>query len=219
MGNEIGGPGRNDRPPKWLLFDYGGVVQHLLDDDLVVTLADRLSANRQQFKSYFLKHIAAVQSGMLTERAFLAGFLETTVEEVPRGAEHWFVEPFAGQPMLHEGVVDMLDALAARKMNLALLSNTIPTHAAFNRSHEGYRWFGADVFLSCEIGAVKPDVRAFDLVLEKLSTPPDEILLIEDQQANVVAGASRGLRTIHHESACMLPRRLAEQLRLHAIPI
>ena len=47
-------------------------------------------------------------------------------------------------------------------------------------------------FLSFELGMVKPDHEIFDAVAERLPAPPDRVLFLDDNAANVDAAAETG---------------------------
>jgi len=47
-------------------------------------------------------------------------------------------------------------------------------------------------FLSFELGMVKPDHEIFHAVAERLPAPPDRVLFLDDNAANVEAAAETG---------------------------
>ncbi len=76
-------------------------------------------------------------------------------------------------------------------IQLALLSNVPAERAALYRSHGLYDDF-SPVLLSCEIGVSKPDPRAFQVMLSKINTLPEECIFIDDKKENV--DAAKALR-------------------------
>lgn len=64
------------------------------------------------------------------------------------------------------------------------------------------------VFLSSEIGALKPDPRAFTAVEQGLALPPDQILFIDDTYRNVLAARDRGWTAVHYRDPESLLRAL-----------
>jgi HAD superfamily hydrolase (TIGR01509 family) len=64
------------------------------------------------------------------------------------------------------------------------MSETLDYGALFDRQ-----------FYSCDLGVAKPDPRYFDAILERLSRPPQEVLFIDDIEANTQAAASIGIHT------------------------
>ena len=51
-------------------------------------------------------------------------------------------------------------------------------------------------FLSFEIGALKPDRRAFDYVAGELNPPPDRVLFLDDNAVNVDGAAAAGFSAV-----------------------
>ena len=48
-------------------------------------------------------------------------------------------------------------------------------------------------FYSCEIGVAKPDPAYFATVLERLQTPADQVVFIDDSPANIEAARKIGI--------------------------
>jgi FMN phosphatase YigB (HAD superfamily) len=55
----------------------------------------------------------------------------------------------------------------------------------------------SSVFNSSEIGCCKPDVRIFQIAVQKLNCVPSEVLFIDDSLSHVESAKSVGL-TVHH---------------------
>jgi putative hydrolase of the HAD superfamily len=97
--------------------------------------------------------------------------------------------------------LEMLRKLKAKGYRLMLLSNTNPV--MFPRICETYfRQEGLtindyfdDIFLSYELGAIKPDAKIFRMVIERSGVMADETLFIDDSQANLDASVRFGFET------------------------
>ncbi len=61
---------------------------------------------------------------------------------------------------------------------------------------------------SYEIGASKPDPRAYKALLMQLKTTPGKCLFIDDSDINTAAAEALGIRTIVFTSASELEREL-----------
>jgi putative hydrolase of the HAD superfamily len=64
------------------------------------------------------------------------------------------------------------------------MSETLDYGAVFDRQ-----------FYSCDLGVAKPDPRYFAAILERLGRPPQDVLFIDDLEANTRAAASVGIHT------------------------
>jgi putative hydrolase of the HAD superfamily len=59
----------------------------------------------------------------------------------------------------------------------------------------GYQRLFDHEFYSCELGVHKPDPNYFTTLLDSLRAKPDEILFVDDNEANVAAAVSVGIRS------------------------
>lgn len=99
--------------------------------------------------------------------------------------------------LLHQltpGMADPLAELHGDGWRLAVLSNDVSEWSRILRERfELDRWIETWVF-SGEIGARKPDPRAYQILLDRLGLPPaGEVFFADDRPANVSAGIAAGL--------------------------
>ncbi|HEY9764186.1 MAG TPA: HAD family phosphatase [Trichocoleus sp.] len=103
--------------------------------------------------------------------------------------------------------------LAALKphFHLSLLSNTNPAH--YDKLSAQYNFFEAfdDLFLSFQIGCMKPDEQIFRHVIEALGTTPDQIAFFDDGKRNVEAARQVGIQAFQVTS----PDALLEVVNQH----
>jgi len=88
-----------------------------------------------------------------------------------------------------------------QEYNISLVSNTNEAHIQTIKEQSGpFLWnnfiekFDA-LFLSYEMGCRKPDPEYYDRVLEAMGALPEEVLFIDDTQANLDTAAEMGLNT------------------------
>lgn len=91
-----------------------------------------------------------------------------------------------------------------RKYPVYLLSNTNALHIAEcnkllkkNWGIESVHHNFTKAYLSYEIGLWKPDEAIYHYVIDDLKLQPNEILFLDDLEANVKAAANVGIQTIH----------------------
>ncbi|MDA5194880.1 HAD family hydrolase [Govanella unica] len=96
-----------------------------------------------------------------------------------------------------EGAVDVLESLAAQGMPLYALSN-FPAEKfdAFVASFPFMRHF-RDVIVSGREGLTKPDLRIFELAVNRFGVTPQRTLYIDDRAENVAAAVAIGFRGHH----------------------
>ena len=113
--------------------------------------------------------------------------------------EDLFHELLTGIP-LHK--LKMLENLK-QHYRLFLLSNTNVIHwersvNEFFRDHEwGINDFFERLFLSYEMGMVKPDTEIFSTMLDDAGLKAEETLFIDDSAANCAAAAALGINVLH----------------------
>lgn len=92
----------------------------------------------------------------------------------------------------------------AHRYRLHLFSNTNELHmkgfseivdAAYG--FDGFKALFEGIHLSYEMGARKPEARAFDLLLERMGASPEKVLFIDDTKAHTDAARQKGVRTYH----------------------
>jgi putative hydrolase of the HAD superfamily len=99
-----------------------------------------------------------------------------------------FSEPDAWH--IFEDVLPALDSLAARGINLGIISNWDERLAPLLARLGLAKYFEA-VIVSCDIGFPKPSPVIFEHAAKKLGLPPGQILHVGDSAEHDVAGAKR----------------------------
>ena len=107
----------------------------------------------------------------------------------------------------NESVNGLIERLKGR-YRLSVGSNTDPLHYARCLEVQNALGHFDDALLSYELGACKPDPAFFRSGLEKLSTPPEECLFIDDREDNVEAAKSLGITGIQFLSTEQLESEL-----------
>ena len=115
--------------------------------------------------------------------------------------------------VLHEieGVAPLLRELAAEYPLYALSNNNELLWHGIQRVCTALDVFER-VFLSQEIGLLKPDPAAFRYALEQIGCQPREAVLIDDNPQCVAAAAALGLETVLFCDAAQTAHELAEIL-------
>lgn len=89
----------------------------------------------------------------------------------------------------------------SRRHSLACFSNTNAYQWARLRDELGIEQYFEKIFLSYDLGVMKPDPAAFAKVIAGLGRPPDEIAFFDDNPANVSAGNACGMRAFPVDTA------------------
>lgn len=65
--------------------------------------------------------------------------------------------------------------------------------------------------ISGHVGAAKPDRRIFDILFERVSRRPDELVFVDDSLSNIEAARALGMAAIHFTPAVDLERELSQR--------
>lgn len=87
----------------------------------------------------------------------------------------------------------LITDLKAAGYKLYVLSNMSHEFIAHLRGFDVYRNFDGEV-VSCEEGAVKPEPRIYEILLDRYALDPSETLFIDDRRTNIEAAARHGIR-------------------------
>ncbi len=184
--------------PKAVVFDFGDVMASPDPSHIVRFICSSLQISPAEFRAANEEKREAVKRG-LKEEEFWIAFGETRDVFLP---ENWTL---AYQQELKEALHPDREMYAlAHKLKeggicVGMLSNINESLAEKVRAHGLYDPFDP-CFLSCEIGAEKPDPKAYALLLEALSLPASEVVFIDDRIENVEAARAIGLDAILFKS-------------------
>ncbi len=184
-------PDSPSRKPDVLLFDLGGVLVHWQGNEPLVRLSTR-PLSLEDARLFWLRSpwVRRFERGRCSPLEFAEGAIEELSLDVsPPG----FLEEFLSwdRGPFPESL-ELLDALRDR-FRLACLSNNNELHWQKIRDTYGFGSRFHHVYLSHEIGEMKPDHRAFEHVLADLAVPAGRILFFDDNPECVAAASELGL--------------------------
>lgn len=108
------------------------------------------------------------------------------------------------------GINKIIQALS-RKYKLAILSNTNPVHFEYIKDNYSIIGLFDHILLSYETGEVKPNIRAYEKVMNATSMLPSQHLLIDDRIENINAAKEIGMDGIQYKSIKSLIAALKER--------
>ena len=110
-------------------------------------------------------------------------------------------------------VLALVRELRASGVRVHLASNQRAERAEVMLHRLGYADEFDGLFLSHALGAVKPDPAFFRAVVDDLEVAPADLILVDDNAANIASAAGLGLGAVHwsvHEDRASLRRALGE---------
>ncbi len=209
---------------KHFIFDFGGVMiektfvlKNLLD---IVESDLNISIPRDE-NSYIRKIKRSLSSGRISSQDFFEkiceryyypfqrkdGALPPKKVNVEYYVELWF-DLYSQVTNISSEMAEIIERLHQADYIVSLMSNTHDIHAKSNLLRGFYDIFD-NVFLSNEIGFIKPDMDKYKYVLKKLDTKPKKCIFIDDKIQNLVPARELGIIVIRFESF----HRFKEQLK------
>lgn len=188
-----------------VLFDLDGVIRHF-DPDHVATIEQVHGLDAGSIEAFAFS--APIIDDVTTGRIRRAEWIATIGDHIGNAAAAaaWGRQPFHADP----GVLDLLDELRSAGHGVAVLTNgtdTVPDEVA----SFGLLDHVDAVFNSADIGYVKPDVRAFQHVLDALGVDGPEVFFTDDSERKLSGAADLGMVTHHFTGVAGLREALSAQ--------
>ncbi|MEM6519268.1 MAG: HAD family phosphatase [Cyanobacteria bacterium P01_C01_bin.70] len=188
--NEIDVKG-SDRMITHIICDMGGVLVQLEWSQRISELLGR-SVPIDELHQLWVQARSTVdfESGRLNFDEFASAFIaEFQLKLSPAIVQREFLE-FVQMPMA--GCEALLNQLQ-QNYHVSLLSNTNAAH--YEKLRDRYNFYAPfdQVFLSYEIGLMKPDPAIFEYVLRALNIAPAKAAFFDDGERNVAAAKSVGI--------------------------
>lgn len=175
-----------------VLFDLGGVLVELSGVSTMRELAGLGDDDELWRRWLSCEWVSRFERGGCSTDDFANGVVADWALPVTPTE---FLELFAGWPVgPYEGSCELVEAVGTVG-RVGCLSNTNAVHwdgafSGWTRLLDGFD----DVFVSFELGLVKPDAAIFDEVARRLATEPSRILFLDDNVINTEAALRAGFR-------------------------
>jgi putative hydrolase of the HAD superfamily len=201
----IGGPTVTTEPPiTTVVFDFGGVlitpITRLLEEiagwhditmaemlDVLMGPRDASTADHPWHRAERGELATADMAGQVVPFAVAAG-LQLRGDEYDR--------LLCGEFDVHHEIVDRIRRLRAEGYRTGLLTNSFKEFRSHLEDHVDFDVFDV-VVDSSEVGCRKPEPEIYELTTHVLDVRPDEILYLDDFEANLVGARAAGWRTLH----------------------
>lgn len=200
-------------PIQAIIFDFGGVVATVDRSLLVQFMMDTFPISQEEAYLILQKWASHLRHEG-DEMEFWNRYAHSLNRELQ---DDWLTEFKCVQATALHAIPETISAIRQLKQQgywVGLLSNVTQQHADIIHSLGYYSLFNP-LLLSCEMGVRKPDPRAYQMLLEQLPVSAEEVLFIDDLNANVKAAEKLGIHGIHFTH----PEKLKEELHKHGIDI
>ncbi len=180
---------------KYVIFDVGMVCYPYTLNPLNDYLAELTSdsdgfARKSGIKSF---NYDPFMKGEVDYRKFCKDLCEyagvTYCKELENSINEKMLE---GVGEFYDETLNVMRELKNKGIRVCLLSNALP-----NLSHTAEELtVKENIFVSYELGLLKPDKEIYERVIERLNVEPSEVIFVDDKEKNVLAARSVGLNGI-----------------------
>lgn len=185
--------------PQAVVFDFGGVMTGESNREIVVNyIRQTLHLSETEFEKANQEKQRARQGGA-TDEEFWTAYAKANEIALPENFSRSFKSVLKEAIGANPEMYLLVEQLKGYKVPVAMLSNIDKRLAKLVKEFGLYDPF-YPCLLSCEIGVEKPDPKAFELLINRLGLPPEEIVYIDDQPQNIDAAQKAGLDAILFES-------------------
>ena len=191
---------------KNIVFDLGGVIFKIDKNQAIRRFNEVGFADAASYLDAFAQIgiFGDLESGKISAEQFrcqlseLAG-KQLSLEDCAYGWQGYAVE-------LPQRNLDKLIELRQRGFRVSLLSNTNPfmmqwaRSSAFDGRGHGLDHYFDALYLSYEMGIMKPERRIFEMMLQGENAKPEETVFIDDSAHNTEVAASLGIHVLQPDN-------------------
>jgi epoxide hydrolase-like predicted phosphatase len=198
---------------KAVIFDMGSVLIGAEWRIIYKRIAKKLRLSEEKVKKISRPLLDKWNIGKINEREFWKGFEEQLGRKIDCSFTKnlWFRSHINYVRDIRESW-KIIAELRAKKVLLAIISNTIPPHVQSHRKTgriSKLRKLGVKFFIwSCSVGLRKPNPKIYKIALKKLKLPAKEYIFIDDKLAHIKAAKKLGMIGIHFQT----PKKLKKDL-------
>lgn len=180
-------------PGKVIVFDYGEVISVTPTAEDRAALTELAGGDEEVFWPAYWRHRDALDQGTLGIQEYWRGIERELGENWGDATIHrlWLADFRSWLSIDHETLEVLLD-LKAGGTRLALLSNAGRDFGSYFR-HGTLGDLFEQVFVSGELGTIKPSAEIFEHVMAELGVTPAETVFIDNKEANVRGAEALGI--------------------------
>jgi epoxide hydrolase-like predicted phosphatase len=192
-----------------VVFDWGNVIG--FDDRSVVVkfMCDSFHISEPEFESANLEKRKATKAGK-SDVEFWIEFAKKNGVQLPKDWAEKYIATLKGSVGADPEMYMIVDQLKKKGIRVGMLSNINDRYTKLIRDFGFYEPFDP-CLLSCEMGLEKPDPKAYELLLNTMKLPAEEVVFIDDKAENVDAAKKMGIDAIVFESSQQIREELVKR--------
>lgn len=180
-------------PGKVVVFDYGEVISTTPSEEDRTALAELAGGDAEVFWPAYWRHRDALDQGTLSIQQYWRGIEHELGESWGDAKVHrlWLADFRSWLSIDHDTLEVLLD-LKAGGTRLALLSNAGRDFGSYFR-HGTLGDLFEQVFVSGELGTIKPSAEIFEHVMSELGVTAAQTVFIDNKEENVRGAEELGI--------------------------
>lgn len=175
---------------KALLLDFYGVIQ---TDNLLIWI-DKLESQFPNLRSRADDICRRLDLDEITLEQYYQELADAADMPLQQAKHEMEAEVAINTPLL-----ELTDELRSKSINVSILSNDGSSLRNYIQGLGIAHHFDA-IFVSGELGMMKPDQRIYQHVARDLGLDPSEILFIDDKQSNIDGAFRAGMQAAVYQS-------------------
>jgi putative hydrolase of the HAD superfamily len=180
-------------PGKVIVFDYGEVISVTPSETDRAQLAGLAGGEAEVFWPAYWRHRDALDQGTMSIQEYWRGIERELGEHWGDATIHrlWLAD-FRSWLSIDHDTLDVLIELQEGGTRMALLSNAGRDFGSYFR-HGTLGDLFEQVFVSGELGTIKPSADIFETVMRDLGISSENMVFIDNKEANVQGAEALGI--------------------------
>ena len=180
---------------KSIIFDWGGVLINPPSEDIMSYCSQHLNVQKIELKKIYGKYKSNFQKATISEKQLWEKVCFSLKVDLPKTKSLWR-DAFTHSYHERKDVFSIIECLKKNGYKIGFMSNTeIPSMEFFKECK--YELFDVEIF-SCLEKVRKPNIKIYEIGLNKLGVKPKESIFVDDQLENIIAAKKIKMNTIHY---------------------
>jgi len=180
---------------KAIIFDCGGVLKVNTDIPVFNDIGAAFGIDPDNVLDEIREIIHELESGKITEIESWKMFSEKLGKPIPEGCEDLWSKAYIKNYSQRKEMLEFARELKKKGFIVAMLSNTIDSHAAFNKKMGMYEPFNPCI-LSNEVKSRKPEKEIYEITIKEIGLNPEECVFIDDKEEYIKVANDLGMQGI-----------------------
>ncbi len=178
---------------KAIVFDLGGVVFSLDGGSYEgrEKLAELLNLDKEKLHKIWFERKDLLIKGKMSEEEFLNELIK--MSDKPLEIEY-LKEVIRKNNKVNEQMINLLIELKSDNL-LVALTNEIKEWNEYRISKFKLNDYFEFILASCDVGVAKPETKIYEILLDKLKLPKENIFFIDNHEENLIPAKDLGIKT------------------------